>query len=88
MNAFLRVVHSWARSYGIKSASIFAAISFVFCAALSALCAASVINAILMGMSPGITPPKQTLSAFGMVFFGLGAVVLPLVIIFGDKSES
>ena len=63
-----------------------ALLAFAIPALLSAWCATPVFNSILIGLHPQIAPGIQTFPIFGMVFFGLTAIVLPLVIMLRGQN--
>ena len=69
----------------MKPNALRAVVIFAVFAALSGWCSTGVVNGLLSGLHPQIAPGPRTLPAFGMVFCGLGAIVLPLVVILNKK---
>ena len=72
----------------MKSRTSLAIISFVIPALLSAWCATFLFNAILQGLAPQVSVRYETLPTFGMVFFGLASIALPMVVLLGNRNRS
>jgi len=62
-------------------------LAFIISASLSALGATGLFNAILIGLDPAINAGCRTLPIICMVFFGLLAIVAPMIILLGGKQD-